>query len=96
MKIAEKRSPSAEGREERKEIISVVRDEALYRRLVAENPMLVGCKKHMLDNREENLGIPTRYNQFLEAYDYERGMVDFLPRGFRVPAGFIVFGRPAA
>ena len=62
----------AEEREERKEIISVVRDEALYRRLVAENPMLVGCKKHMLDNREENLGIPTRYNQFLGAYDYER------------------------
>lgn len=58
-------------RKEHKVIISVVRDEVLYRRLVAENPMISDCEKRMLDNREENLGIPTRYNQFLETYNYE-------------------------
>ena len=51
-------------------LISVVRDEVMYQRIVADNPKLVGYEKRMLDNRKENLGIPTRYNQFLDEYDY--------------------------
>ena len=51
-------------------LISVVRNGEVYEKLVAKNPKLAAYEKHMLDNRVENLGIPTRYNQFLDGYDY--------------------------
>ena len=51
-------------------LISVVLNMGIYDRLVVKNPKLAAYEKYMLDNRVENLGVPTRYNQFLNGYDY--------------------------
>lgn len=48
----------------------MVRDFSLYRRLVVENPALVGAKFVTLDNRERNLPIPVQYNRFLDNFDF--------------------------
>lgn len=50
-------------------IISVVRDFEMYDRLVRNNPFNKGADFSCFDNRQENLGIAARYNQFLNGYD---------------------------
>ncbi len=50
--------------------ITVCRDFDLYKKLFEENPYVQSHKYHCLDNRQENLGIPQRYNQFLDAYNF--------------------------
>ena len=47
-------------------LVSVVRDPAMYQQCIAQNPCCAGCRQVALDNREENRGIPARYNQFLD------------------------------
>ncbi len=54
------------------QIISVVRDFEMYDRCVRKNPYNAGVVLHPIDNRTENKGIPTRYNEFLDAYDYSK------------------------
>lgn len=46
-------------------IISVVRDREMYDKCITQNSFCNSCDKLMLDNRTENLRIPTRYNQAL-------------------------------
>jgi len=48
-------------------IVSVVRDDTMYRRCIGENPCCDGLEKVVMDNRSENLGIPQRYNQFIDS-----------------------------
>ncbi len=54
------------------QIISVVRDFEMYDKCVGANPYNAGAELHPIDNRVENKGIPTRYNEFLDAYDYSK------------------------
>ncbi len=51
-------------------IISVVRDFEMYEKCVRENPFNARATFTTFDNRLENKGIPARYNEFLDAYDY--------------------------
>lgn len=51
--------------------ISVVRDFDLYDRIVRNNPWNRDAGFMYFDNREENIGIPERYNSFLDTYDYD-------------------------
>ena len=53
-------------------IISVVRDWGMYNRCVWHNPNCSFYQKIYYDNNIENLGIPTRYNDFLDHYDYSK------------------------
>lgn len=52
--------------------ISVVRDQTMYDRCVRNNP---NVNRHQLvrcDNSIENKGIPFRYNEFLNGYDFNK------------------------
>lgn len=52
--------------------ISVVRDARMYDRVIRNNPCVVGdgIILNPIDNSKENAGLPRRYNEFLEQYDY--------------------------
>lgn len=50
--------------------ITVCRDIELYEKFFNQNPLVSCFKLFLLDNRQENLGIPTRYNQFISDYDF--------------------------
>lgn len=50
--------------------ICVVRDFAIYDKLVRNNPNNTGAKFVTFDNNAENKTIPVRYNSFLDSYDY--------------------------
>lgn len=52
--------------------ISVVRDFAMYNRLVRNNPSNAGAEFVAFDNNVENKTIPVRYNSFLNSYDYSK------------------------
>ena len=52
--------------------VTVVRDKALYERLVRNNPNNANGEFVMFDNLAENLSITTRYNSFLDGWDYSR------------------------
>ena len=52
--------------------ISVVRDFAMYDRLVRNNPNNAGAEFVAFDNNVENKTIPVRYNSFLNSYDYSK------------------------
>lgn len=52
--------------------ISVVRDFAMYDRLVRNNPSNAGAEFVAFDNNVENKTIPVRYNSFLNSYDYSK------------------------
>lgn len=52
--------------------VTVVRDKALYERLVRDNPNNAGGEFVMFDNLAENLSITARYNSFLDRWDYSR------------------------
>lgn len=54
------------------QVVSVVRDFDMYERLVRSNVHMQGAVFTPYDNREENLHITTRYNQFLDSYDYAK------------------------
>ncbi len=64
-------------------LVSVFRDEEMYRRCIAENPCCEGFTLVPLDNRQENLGIPVRYNGFLDSLEGEGWVVfcheDWMP-----------------
>ncbi|HEY9886300.1 MAG TPA: hypothetical protein V6C96_03460 [Vampirovibrionales bacterium] len=53
-------------------LITVSRDLEMYERFFTKNNYLENCTKICFDNNAENLGIPTRYNQFLDGYDYSK------------------------
>ncbi len=52
--------------------ISVVRDFALYDKLVRGNPNNAGGAFVVFDNNAENKTIPARYNSFIDSYDYSK------------------------
>ena len=51
-------------------IVSVVRDFEMYNKCIAQNTFVNHHTLCLLDNSSENKGIPFRYNQFLEGYDF--------------------------
>ena len=57
-------------------MVSVVRDYGMYSRCVLDNPFCRSLSIVTLDNREENLGIPFRYNRFLDSVE-EDGWIVF-------------------
>ena len=52
--------------------VTVVRDHAMYARLVRDNPNNAGGEFVAFDNLKENLSITARYNSFLDGWDYAR------------------------
>ena len=50
--------------------ISAVRDCKRYRQCFTDNANTGGAELVAIDNSEENLPIPARYNAFLDGYDY--------------------------
>lgn len=52
-------------------IVSVVRDDAMYRKCLADNAFCEGCELVKLDNRERNERIPVLYNRVLDGLDAE-------------------------
>lgn len=52
--------------------ISVVRDKAMYEKCITSNPFVNRHTLIPIDNTTENRGIPFRYNQFLNSYDYSK------------------------
>lgn len=53
-------------------LITVVRDTEMYESCIQRNPFVLHYALFPIDNRVENKGIPVRYNQFLDAYDFTR------------------------
>ena len=53
-------------------IVSAVRDFTLYDKLIRNNPFCARAELVPFDNRVENLSITTRYNSFLDNYDYSK------------------------
>jgi hypothetical protein len=53
-------------------IVTVVRDFTIYNQLVKENPFNKGAQFFTIDNTVTNKGLGTRYNEFLDNYDYNR------------------------
>ncbi len=51
-------------------LISVVRDEAMYQRCIADNKFCDGCELLKFDNRAKNEFIPVLYNRALNGLDY--------------------------
>ena len=51
-------------------LISVVRDEAMYRRCIVENSNCDGCEFLEFDNRAKNEFISVLYNRALDGLDY--------------------------
>lgn len=51
-------------------IITVVRDKDFYNKCVRDNINNAGAKFVVYDNTVDNIGIPARYNDFLDHYDY--------------------------
>lgn len=57
-------------------MVSVVRDYEMYGKCILNNPCCRSLTVVTLDNREENLGIPLRYNRFIDSLE-EDGWVIF-------------------
>lgn len=51
-------------------IVTVCRNRQMYARCIAHNPYMASATKVLIDNEVKNLGIPKRYNAFLDSYDY--------------------------
>ena len=51
-------------------LISVVRDEAMYRRCIVDNKFCDGCELLKFDNRAKNEFISVLYNRALDGLDY--------------------------
>ena len=56
-------------------MVSVVRDYEMYSRCVLGNPCCRSLTIVTLDNTKENLGIPVRYNSFLDSIEEEGWIV---------------------
>lgn len=52
------------------QILSVVRDFDMYNKYVRGNTHVSGLHMHALDNTSDNKGIPSRYNAFLNDYNF--------------------------
>ena len=52
--------------------VTVVRDRAMYARLVRDNPNNAGGEFVAFDNIAENLSVTVRYNSFLGSWEYSR------------------------
>jgi hypothetical protein len=52
--------------------VTVVRDHAMYARLVRDNPNNAGGEFVAFDNIAENLSVTVRYNSFLDSWEYSR------------------------
>ena len=52
--------------------VTVLRDRDMYERLVKGNPNNAGGEFIALDNRSENRSVTTRYNSFLDGWDFSR------------------------
>ena len=64
-------------------IISVVNNFDVYRKLIAENPAMNRYKLTAYDNSSENVGISTRYNDFIKKkLSSENEWYVFLSSGF--------------
>lgn len=50
--------------------VSAVRNFGIYDRLVRNNPVNAGAGFVCFDNLKENIGVASRYNSFLDSYDY--------------------------
>lgn len=50
-------------------LVSVVRDESMYRRCIAANPFCADCELLKIDNRTRNEAIPVLYNRVLNGLD---------------------------
>lgn len=72
-------------------LVSVVRDVAMYRKCIAENPCCSDSECCMLDNRVENECIPVLYNRVLDALGAgdSRWLIfcheDFMPKERFIP-----------
>ena len=64
-------------------VVSVVRDEACYKRCLRENPVLAGAEFVCLDNTVENRPIPERYNAFLDALPADAEWILFAHEDFQ-------------
>ncbi len=64
-------------------VVSVVRDEACYKRCLRENPFLAGAAFVALDNTRENRPIPERYNAFLDALPADAEWILFAHEDFQ-------------
>lgn len=53
-------------------IVTSVRDKTRYERCILRNPATEGCLMVMLNDADESLSVSSRYNIFLETYDYQR------------------------
>ena len=55
-------------------IVSVVRDYEMYDRVIRSNPYLKDSSVGLapIDNRQENLGLSSRYNQFIDSRNYDQ------------------------
>ena len=53
-------------------LFSVVRDFPLYNTCIRQNPFCKELDVLLSDNSKENKGIPVRYNEFLDSYDFSR------------------------
>jgi len=52
--------------------VTVVRDHAMYERLVRDNPNNARGEFAAFDNNAENVPVTVRYNSFLDGWDYSR------------------------
>ena len=53
-------------------ILSVVRNSCMFNMCIRDNPYLSGLFTTAINNLPQNKGIPTRYNEFLNTYDFAR------------------------
>ncbi len=65
-------------------VVSVVRDWALYDRCVRHNPYLAGARFVALDNTQENVSIPKRFNDFLASLPDDTGWILFAHEDFEL------------
>lgn len=64
---------------------SVVRNWHLFQKCLTGNPHFREIEIHFVDNTTENLGIPKRYNDFLDAFDYANpGWIIFCHEDFEL------------
>ena len=58
-------------------MVSVVRDYGMYGKCILDNPLCRSLSIVTLDNREENLPVPQRYNSFLDSIGEEDAWIVF-------------------
>ena len=67
------------------EVVTVVRNKAMYEECIAGNPFLEKAVKHLCDNTIENKPIPFHYNRFLDSFDFGKSSwIMFCHEDFKV------------